>query len=100
MIKTGGKQYLVKKGQHLRVEKLDAKEGDKVSFDEVLLSFDEKGDKTQLGTPAVSGKKVTAEVVKQGRARKIVVTKYKPKTRYKTRTGHRQPFTEIKILSV
>jgi large subunit ribosomal protein L21 len=100
VIKTGGKQYLVKKDQILKVEKLDAQEGDKISFDQVLMLFSETGAKAELGNPALAGKKVQAEVIKQGRAKKIIVTKYKPKTRQKTRTGHRQPFTEVKILSV
>lgn len=96
VIQTGGKQYLVKQGDVLKVEKLEAKQGDQVTFD-TLMKAD--GDKVELGTPTVSGS-VKAEIVEQGRAAKIEVVHYKPKVRYKKRSGHRQPYTKIKILSV
>lgn len=95
VISTGGKQYLVGPGQKLRVEKLDAKEGGKVMFDEVLLISD--GKKMEIGTPLVKGAKVEAKALKQGREKKVLVFKYHSKTRYRKKKGHRQPFTEIEI---
>ena len=91
VIKTGGKQYLIKEGDKLKVEKLEGKEGDKLELENVLLV----GDK--MGTPLVDGAKVEAKILKQGRAKKVTVVKYKPKIRYKKTTGHRQLFTEIQI---
>jgi large subunit ribosomal protein L21 len=96
VIKTGGKQYLVKEGDMVKVEKLDVDQGAKVSFD-VLLTVD--GDKINVGAPLLSGK-VEAEVVEQGRAPKIEVVKYKAKSRYTRRRGHRQMFTKIKITKI
>ncbi|MCK9360931.1 50S ribosomal protein L21 [Patescibacteria group bacterium] len=93
VIKTGGKQYLVQEGHVLAVEKLDAEPGQTVKFD-VLLTAD--GDKVDVGTPTLSGK-ISAEVVAHGRAKKIEVVKYKAKSRYTRRTGHRQLFTKVKI---
>lgn len=95
VIKTGGKQYLVKEGDVLNVEKLDSEAGSTVSF-EVLLISDEDAKNVQVGTPTLSSK-ATGEVVAHGRAKKISVVKYKPKVRYKKRVGHRQPFTKVKI---
>ncbi len=97
IIKTGGKQYKVKEGDVLKVEKVKGKAGDKVEFKEVLLISDEKGTKLDLGKPVLKSKKVTAEVIEQGRARKVTVIKYKPKTRYKVKQGHRQHYTKVKI---
>lgn len=99
VIKTGGKQYLVKEGDVLSVEKLDGKtEGAKVSFDEVLLIDDEK--ETKMGEPALRGVKVSAEVIEAGRAKKVTVIRYKAKSRYFKKRGHRQPFTKVKIASI
>ena len=98
IIKTGGKQYLVNPGQKLKIEKLDAKEGEKVVFDEILLISDDK--KTAVGTPYVKDAKVEAKVLKQGRAKKIIVFKYHAKTRYRKKKGHRQPFTEVEIQKI
>ncbi len=95
VIKTGGKQYLVKEGDVLNVEKLDSEAGSAVSF-EVLLISDEDAKNVQVGAPFLSSK-ATAEIVSHGRAKKISVVKYKPKVRYKKRVGHRQPFTKVKI---
>jgi large subunit ribosomal protein L21 len=98
VIKTGGKQYRVEKGSILRVEKLsDVKDG-KVTFDQVLLTDD--GKETKIGTPTVAGAKVTATVLGDGRGPKIYVVKYKAKSRYYKKRGHRQPFTEVKIDSI
>jgi len=99
VIETGGKQYLVQPGDKLKVEKLEAKEGDKLTF-EPLLVADDKDKEVKVGTPKVAGAKVTATVLASGRARKVEVVKYKPKIRYKKLTGHRQHFTQIEITDV
>ncbi len=98
VIRTGGKQYRVKAGGVLRVEKLDAEEGSKVEFDEVLLVGD--GDKVTVGTPLVKGGKVTATVEEQGRARKIEIVKFKRRQGYKRNLGHRQSYTRVKITDI
>ena len=99
VIETGGKQYLVQPGQTLKVEKLkDAKEGGKISFDNVLLLIE--GEEIKLGKPYVEGAKVSAEVKKEGRAAKITVLKYNRKTRARRKMGHRQPFTEVIIQEI
>lgn len=98
VIKTGGKQYIVSPGQKIKIEKIDKKEGDEVVFSEVLLL--EKGKSLEIGTPLVKGTKVVAKVLKQGKTKKVIVFKYKPKTRYKVKKGHRQPFTEVEILKI
>ena len=95
VIKTGGKQYLVTPGQNLKVEKLNAQEGSRIVFDKVLLVAD--GNNTDVGTPDVAGASVEAEVLKQGRARKVIVFRYHSKTRYRKKKGHRQYYTEVKI---
>ncbi|MBI2637683.1 MAG: 50S ribosomal protein L21 [Candidatus Sungbacteria bacterium] len=97
VIKTGGKQYLVRPGQKLRVEKLDAKEGDSFDFSEVLLVAE--GDSVTLGVPNAKAK-VSAKVLKQARADKKIVFKYHPKTRFHKMKGHRQPYTEVQIISI
>ena len=91
---TGGKQYIVEEGQELYVEKLDAEEGKEVVFDEVLY-VDGK-----VGTPTVKGAKVVAKVLKNGKGKKILVFKYKPKKKYRRTQGHRQPYTKILIKSI
>ena len=98
VIKTGGKQYRVTPGQKLHIEKLDAAEGSSVSFDQILLVADDE--KLEVGTPVVSGAAVTGRVLRQGRARKKIVFKYHPKSRYHKKKGHRQPFTEIEIQKI
>lgn len=95
VIKTGGKQYLVKEGEKIKIEKIEKKEGEEVEFKEVL--FLEKDGKVKIGKPLVEGAKVLGKVLKQGRSKKIIVFKYKPKTRYRKKKGHRQPFTEVLI---
>ncbi len=99
VIETGGKQYLVKPGDKLKVEKLEAKEGDKLTFEPFLVA-DEADKEVKVGTPDVKGAKVTAEVVAAGRGRKVEVVKYKPKIRYRKLTGHRQQYTEIQIVDI
>lgn len=97
IIKTGGKQYNVEEGSILRVEKLDAEVGDTVTFDQVLMIL---GDENIIGKPFVDGAKVTAEVLNQGRGKKLISYKYKAKKGYRRKKGHRQPFTEVKINSI
>lgn len=94
IIVTGGKQYKVSEGDVVFIEKLDAQEGDAVKFDQVLAIG---GDKTVIGTPVVEGASVEAKVVAQGKAKKVIVFKYKPKKGEKTKQGHRQPFTKVQI---
>lgn len=96
VVKTGGKQYKVKEGQTLRVEKLEAQPGQSLDL-EVLMVSGEDGQGLKVGTPTVSGAKVSAKVVEHGRADKVLVVKYKPKSRYKRVNGHRQPFTSLQI---
>lgn len=93
IIKTGGKQYIVKEGDKLKVEKLDGKVGDKVSLD--VLFADGK-----LGNPNVPGASVEAKILKQAQGDKVLVVKYKPKVRYKKAVGHRQLFTELEIVKI
>ena len=100
VIKTGGKQYLVKKGDKVKLEKLDGDEGKTINFENVLFTADAKGSKINVGTPKVAGIKVEGKILTQGRARKVKVVKYKPKTRYKKTQGHRQYFTEVEIIKV
>jgi large subunit ribosomal protein L21 len=95
VIETGGKQYKVAPGQKLKIEKVEAKEGDGVIFDKVLLIAD--GENVKIGAPYVAGAKVEAKVLKQGRRDKVIVFKYHSKTRYRKKKGHRQPFTEVEI---
>ena len=96
VIKTGGKQYLVREGQEFKVEKLELEAGATFELDALLIT-DEEGTKVSVGTPTVSGAKVTVKVIEEGRAKKVPVIKYKPKSRYRRNVGHRQPFTKIKI---
>lgn len=98
VIKTGGKQYLVRPGQKIHIEKLDAKEGDSFVFEEVLLVAD--GDTVTIGTPVVSGARVEGKIVRQARAKKVIVFKYRPKARHRKKRGHRQYFTEVEITSI
>lgn len=97
IIKTGGKQYIVKPGDKLKIEKLDKKEGAEVSFSDVLLV--EKNKKVEIGVPMLKAE-VTAKVLSHGKGDKVIVYKYKPKTRYSRKIGHRQPYTEVEILGI
>ena len=97
VIETGGKQIKVAKGDSIFVEKLDVKEGEKITFDKVLLIG---GESSKVGTPYVANATVTAKVEKQGKARKILVFKYKNKTTYRKTQGHRQPYTRVTIESI
>lgn len=95
IIKTGGKQYKVSEGDEIIIEKLEVEEKAEVTFEEVLGIFD--GETVKVGKPLVEGAKVTATVVKNGKGPKIRIFKYKHKTNYRRRQGHRQPFTKVKI---
>lgn len=98
VIKTGGKQYIVTPGEKIKIEKLEKKEGSEITFNEVLLL--EKGKKIEIGEPLVKEAKVIGKVLKQGKGKKVIIFKYKPKKRYKVKKGHRQPFTEVEILKI
>jgi len=98
VIKTGGKQYLVSPGDKIKIEKIDKDEGKEITFDQVLLVM--KSKIVKIGTPLVKGAKVKAKVLKQDRAKKIIIFKYKAKKRYQKKMGHRQPFTEVEILKI
>lgn len=94
IVKTGGKQYRVEEGKKISIEKLDAEVGAEVSFDQVLLV---SGDDLKVGQPFVAGAKVSGKVLEQGKERKIHIFKYKAKSNYRRRQGHRQPFTKVLI---
>ena len=94
IIKTGGKQYCVEEGKVITIEKLDVEGGAEVAFDEVLLV---SGDSVKIGQPTVAGAKVTGKVLEQGKGAKIRIFKYKAKSNYRRRQGHRQPFTKVQI---
>jgi len=95
IIETGGKQYRVSPGQTIDVERLDVAEGDTVELDRVLLIAD--GDRVTVGAPTVDGAKVVATSQGDGKGEKIIVFKYKPKVRYRKKTGHRQLYTRLVI---
>jgi large subunit ribosomal protein L21 len=98
VIQTGGKQYRVAEGETLRVEKLSVNTGDKLSFSPLLFADD--GGNVQIGKPNVSGIQVEAEVLGQDLGDKIIIYKYKRRKSYRRKTGHRQPFTALKIVSI
>lgn len=100
VIKTGAKQYKVKKGDKIKVEKLDIQENEEVTFDEVLLVGDENGQNVKVGDPVVKGAKVKAKVLAQGKNKKITIIKHKPKKRYMKKMGHRQQYTEVEITEI
>lgn len=95
IITTGGKQYKVSEGDVIRIEKLGLEEGDDVTFDKVLMISSE--DNLNVGDPYLANATVTAKVSRDGRGKKIVIYKFKPKNTYQKKQGHRQPFTEVKI---
>ena len=98
VIRTGGKQYQVAPGDRFRVEKLTGNIGDTVELDDVLMVVD--GEKVTVGQPVVSGAKVTAKIVEQGKDKKIVVFKKKRRKGYRLKQGHRQPFTALEIQEI
>lgn len=95
VIETGGKQYRVQEGDVLNVEKVFAEENEMITIDKVLLVS--KDGEVNVGAPFVEGAKVEVKVLEQGKAKKIIVFKYKPKKDYRRKQGHRQPFTKIQI---
>lgn len=97
IIATGGKQYKVSEGDVIRVEKLGAPAGETVTFDQVLLV---SGDEVKVGAPTVAGATVTADVVANAKAKKVIVYKYKRKTGYHKKNGHRQQYTAVKITKI
>ncbi len=98
IIETGGKQYKVNEGDIIFVEKLEASEGDTVTFDRVMALS--TGDNFVVGAPTVEGAKVEANVVKNGKGKKIYVLKYKSKKNEKKKLGHRQPYTKVQITKI
>ena len=100
IIETGGKQYMVSEGDTLKIEKIkgDFKEGDKLTFENVLMV--DNGEDTTIGAPYIKGAKVMATVNKISRAPKVTVIKYKAKSNYFKKRGHKQPFFEVKITSL
>ncbi|MCD7904652.1 MAG: 50S ribosomal protein L21 [Clostridiales bacterium] len=97
IIETGGKQYKVSEGDVITVEKLGVTEGE-YTFDKVLVVAD--GENVTIGTPNVSGASVTAKVLGEGKAKKVIVYKYKPKKGFHKKNGHRQPFTKLSVTKI
>ena len=98
VIVTGGKQYTVSEGDVLYIEKLNAEEESTVKFDQVLAVLN--GEESKIGAPVVEGAVVEAKVVKNGKGKKLVVFKYKPKKNEKKKMGHRQPYTKVEITKI
>ncbi|NCB00531.1 MAG: 50S ribosomal protein L21 [Clostridia bacterium] len=98
VIATGGKQYRVSVGDEIFIEKLAGEAGDAVKFTEVLMVSDDNG--TQVGAPTLEGAAVDAEIVKQGKQKKIIVFKYKAKKGFRRKKGHRQPYTRVRINAI
>ncbi len=100
VIETGGKQYLVKAGDILKIEKIAGEVGKEAIFDKVLLLADETGKEVNVGSPYITDAKVTATILAQARAKKVRVVKYKRKVRYCKVHGHRQDYTKVKIVQL
>ena len=98
VIESGGKQHRVVEGETLKLEKIEAATGDTIEFDRVLMVGG--GDSVKIGTPVVAGGKVTAEVMAQGRHKKVKIVKFNRRKHYRKETGHRQWFTEVKITGI
>jgi len=98
VIQTGGKQYVVESGTVLNVEKLPAAKGGKIVFDKVLLTDD--GSTVEMGAPFIEGAKVSSELIAEGRAKKINVIRYRQKSRYFKKKGHRQAFAKVRITAL
>jgi large subunit ribosomal protein L21 len=98
IIETGGKQYRVKQGDTLRVEKLNVNVGDQVEFKEVLAIGE--GSNVTFGAPLLPNARVVAKAIEQGKAKKVIVFRYKAKSRYRKKNGHRQPFTKVVIEAI
>jgi large subunit ribosomal protein L21 len=98
VIVTGGKQYTVAEGDVLYIEKLNAEAEETIKFDQVLAVLD--GESSKIGAPTVAGAVVEAKVVKNGKGKKLVIFKYKPKKGEKKKMGHRQPYTKVEITKI
>ena len=98
VIKTGGKQYIIRPGDRIKVEKIEGEVGEIIEIPEVLLVKTDK--EIKIGTPLVEGAKVTASIIEQGKAPKVIVFKKKPKKGYKRKRGHRQYYTTIEIKEI
>lgn len=100
VIETGAKQYLIKTGDVVKIEKLDVEPGKEVVFDRVLLTASEDGTDVKIGAPYLSGVSITATVESQIRTKKIVIVKFKNKVRYRRSQGHKQKMTKVKVKAV
>ena len=98
VFRSGGKQYRASKGERLKLEKLEANEGTSIKFDEVLLVGE--GSNLEIGSPLLSGSSVSAKVLRQGKAKKVDVVKFRRRTNYKRQHTHRQLFTEVEITAI
>lgn len=98
VIRTGGKQYKVAEGDKIKIDKVEGEEKEKITFSDVLML--EKGNKLEIGAPKVKGAKVEAEIIRQGRYKKVITVKFKAKKRERKVKGHRQHFTEILIKKI
>lgn len=98
VIETGGKQYKVSEGDVVFIEKLDAEAGSEIKFEKVLIAGE--GEAVKVGTPLVEGASVTAKVLKNGKAKKVLVFKMKRKKNERKKRGHRQPFTKVEITAI
>ena len=98
IIETGGKQYKVSQGDVVFIEKLNAEENAEITFDKVLMAGE--GDSVKVGTPTVEGATVSAKVLKNGKAKKVVIFKMKRKKNERKRKGHRQPYTKVEITAI
>ena len=98
IFESGGKQYLVSKGDTIQIEKVEGESGAAIKFDKVLFTAD--GKSQEVGKPYIAGNAVEGKIKKQARARKIHVLKYKSKSKYRRKIGHRQHFTEVEITKV
>jgi len=98
VIETGGKQYKVQEGDAIKVEKLNVVEGQTFNIDKVLLV--EKDGSIKIGTPVIEGASVTVNVVGQGKAKKVIAFRYKPKKHVRVKKGHRQPYTELSVVTI
>ncbi|MBU0649144.1 50S ribosomal protein L21 [Patescibacteria group bacterium] len=100
VIKTGGKQYKVEKGDKIKIEKLPEKEGKAIKFDQVLLLADKDGKDLKVGEPFIKGAAVDAKILEHGKSKKVTVIKYKRKIRYRKEHGHRQQYTQVEITKI
>lgn len=100
VIKTGGKQYLVKEGDNLLIEKLNYQVGEEFNFDQILMIGNGSAEEVKIGQPIIQGVSVKAKVLEHLMGDKKIVFKYKSKTRYKKKKGHRQPYTKVEILKI